>query len=240
MKYLLAIILSFIASQTFARGSLECIGAERLSKTSAVGLPGFGSPITITFWERSADPGANRVMVEMANTAITSQMGIGWRAAGPDLQATKAGGTTLVGMDAPILALGWHHIAYTWDGTTNRLCVDGSSCATRNVTQDAGQFNTLFVCDDTFTALLVGKIADLHIASATYTTEEILESSRCADFKHSKEVLHIPFDDGTSIAAVSQWNDLNPRKNHIGRVAGTPRIDWDGPPLSYCYSGAPQ
>ena len=237
-----AILMIFLPSLALAAGSLECNNAERLSKTSAVDLPGFQNPLTVTFWYKVAvDPGAaNDLMIEIANTAITSQIGIGFRSGGNEFQAVKSGGTTLARMPKSPFNQ-WTFVMYRFDGSVHTLCqVQGSSaaCTTGTTANDIGQFNTLFVCDDTFSAFLVGKLADLHISSAAYTDNEMQEAYSCSDFKHPKEVGYWPLWDGTSKANPASWNDLNERRNHIGRVAGTPRTDWDGPPINFCYGGA--
>lgn len=250
MRYLYTIALLFLSSQAFSRGSLECANAERLSKTSAVELPGFQTAITITvLFKVTSDPGAvTDLIIEMANTAITSQLGLSFRGGGATSRfgAVKSGGTPVIFWEpAPSEFYNnkWTFIAFTYDGTTNRMYVKNISTdaySQTTVTHDAGQFNTLFVCDDTFSAFFTGKVADIHISSGAYTEEEVMEAYQCSDFKHRNEVLHLPLNDGTSKANPSVWYDLNERRNNVSRVAGTPRIDWDGPPLNYCYSSGPQ
>ena len=253
MKYLYVTALLFVSSQAFGRGSVRCNNAERMTATPITMGRKY---ISLTFWFKvTALPGAtNDLIIELSDVGLAAQLGIGFRSGGSGFQATKSGGTSLLAFNpAPTsLAGSWNFVAYTNDGTTNKMWIINYSSfmyTESTVALDGGaNFSDLWVCDDTFAANFTGNVADIHVASATYSEAEVMEAYRCSDFKHHKEIVHYPLWDGTTKANPTSWlnhatgpySKITYPLDRLQRVAGTPVVDWDGPPINYCYSGGGQ
>ena len=90
-------------------------------------LPANNAAQTISLWYRGAPDGNSRNMIAMSNLASGSAVQLGYR--GTNLVAWSYGGGTLVSLAAPTDS-NWHHLAYTYDGTTDSLYLDGALSAT--------------------------------------------------------------------------------------------------------------
>ena len=112
------------------------------------------TPFTISCWiNAQVWTGGNRTsMVGFYTNATTGGSGIqvGTGAGTGSLDVWYWGGTILVsstgGTGVTSLTNGvWYHIAYTYDGTTHRLYVNGAITNTSVVAQSTGTSNTVFV-----------------------------------------------------------------------------------------------
>jgi len=104
-------------------GALTFDGTNGVMDVTGKGLPALDAAMSIALW------------VNYSSAPATSQPFIGFGASGAgrikmgfnggQLAAWKgAGSTVLVGTAPP--ASGWHHLAYTFDGTTRRIYLDGA------------------------------------------------------------------------------------------------------------------
>jgi hypothetical protein len=103
-------------------------------------LPANNRPQTVTFWLNYPSVASGNAQVCVALTdgnSGGSRLKVGWKE--QKLAAFKASGT-IVSAAPP--AAGWHHIAYTYDGTTHRLFVDGTQRDTSTTAADKGAVST--------------------------------------------------------------------------------------------------
>ncbi len=91
-------------------------------------LPTIDQPKSVSLWFNYPVMPAtgNRTMFSLTSKAETCGIQLGTRAA--NLTVSLWGGTVLVSTPAP--APGWHHMVYTWDGTTHSLYLDGAAPVT--------------------------------------------------------------------------------------------------------------
>ena len=108
-------------------GALSFDGTNDLAqKTSASGLPGANAPQTLAAWFRysSAQTGSSKLFGTY-NAASNSGIQIGFSCCTGSINVEKWGGAMLNSVSTVPSANQWHHLAYTWDGTTNILYLDG-------------------------------------------------------------------------------------------------------------------
>ncbi|HEY0706702.1 MAG TPA: LamG domain-containing protein [Polyangia bacterium] len=84
------------------------------------GLPALNTPHSVAFWMRYGTLGTTYQVAVGLGDGGTGRLKIGLRASAI---AVWRSGTAIVSITAP--APGWHHVVYTFDGTTQSLYVDG-------------------------------------------------------------------------------------------------------------------
>jgi hypothetical protein len=99
-------------------------------------LPAVDVVKTIACWVRyDAIPGSgNQAFVDFYNSSARAGVEMGFR--GSRLVVWGYGGGEIVGGTPP--APGWHHLAYTFDGTTHALFVDGTRVQTSTMAAQVG------------------------------------------------------------------------------------------------------
>ena len=90
-------------------------------------LPANNAAQSISVWFKGIPDTNNHNMIAMSNLGSGSAVQLGFR--GASLIAWNYGGGSLVSMTAPVDGA-WHHVAYTYDGTTDSLYLDGTLSAT--------------------------------------------------------------------------------------------------------------
>ncbi len=108
-------------------------------------LPAVDGPKTLAAWIRPdpISPGKSSSIVALANVTVmmaSTSVQLGFRFG--RLVAWKAGGSELVGAEAPSPGV-WHQIAYTFDGVTHLLYIDGTLAGTGTTASQAGSVNTV-------------------------------------------------------------------------------------------------
>lgn len=106
--------------------ALSFDGSTRITG-SLTGARALDQPLTISFWYRSLRaPASTETLVSLANATSGQATECGVTASG--LGCWASGGAPLV--VAPLSPPGqWHHLAYTYDGSNNRLYLDGQQVA---------------------------------------------------------------------------------------------------------------
>jgi hypothetical protein len=102
-------------------------------------MPANNRPQTVALWINysAVPPAANGQIAVVINDGMSggARLKVGFKSA--QLAAFKGGSDpTLVSAAPP--AAGWHHLAYTYDGTTHRLYVDGAQRDTSTVAPNTG------------------------------------------------------------------------------------------------------
>jgi hypothetical protein len=107
-------------------------GGDLIIKSSPVGMPAIDAAQSFSFWFRfpTSNPTAfqNFVVTANATTGAANQAMAGLDASG-SMGMTQWGGAITV-QSLPPAAGVWRHLAWTWDGTTHRLYLDGAQVAT--------------------------------------------------------------------------------------------------------------
>jgi hypothetical protein len=118
--------------------SLRFDGNDHVQVTPTTGLPANNRPQTVALWLNYASvPGANGQFAVCLTDGQGggSRLKVGFKEG--RLGAVKGGSNpNLVLADPP--APGWHHLAYTYDGNTHRVFIDGTMRATSTVAADNG------------------------------------------------------------------------------------------------------
>jgi hypothetical protein len=97
-------------------------------------LPATNAPQTVSAWIKLNGTSGQPYIVSMWDG--TSQSGVSLGINGGQLAAWKWGPSNLVSTAPPSLNV-WHHVAYTFDGTTHKLYVDGVLASTSTTAPNA-------------------------------------------------------------------------------------------------------
>jgi hypothetical protein len=112
-------------------GSLSFDGTDDYVDVAVRTLPALGRPVSIALWfSISSSPGpARRNLVALSNPVVNHSLQLGledghvavwhWNGIDPSV------------LDSTVASLGWHHVACTYDGTTERLYVDKTLVGSR-------------------------------------------------------------------------------------------------------------
>jgi hypothetical protein len=107
-------------------GCLRFDGVNDFVELGTEDLPANDEPQTVSLWfnRGTGAPAGNNVVLSLTEGAEGgSRLKIGVRMGRVSAWKSGTPGELAVGPTAPT---GWHHLAYTYDGTTHRLFVDGN------------------------------------------------------------------------------------------------------------------
>ena len=134
-------------------------------------MPNVTGSMTIAFWLYYASiPSTNQNAVVLTNG--TSKVQICLRSSA--LVAARSGGNILVTASSTPTS-GWHHVAYTYNGTTHSLYVDGGTPATSTAASDATATPTTVYLGTYNGAneLLAGRLDDVRVYKRVLSATEI-------------------------------------------------------------------
>jgi hypothetical protein len=117
-------------------GSLQFDGDDDFVELGTMNLPANNKAQSVAFWFNvMANPTGNQICVSLTDGATGgSRLKLGFR--GGRVAAWKRGDGEMAAAAAP--APGWHHYAYTFDGMTNVLYIDGTMAAMSTTAPDTG------------------------------------------------------------------------------------------------------
>jgi hypothetical protein len=116
--------------------ALTLDGSSGYITLGVTNLPANNAPQSISLWFNGTPNANNQNMLAMSNLSGASAVQLGFR--GSSLLAWNYGGGSLVSTTAPT-DTAWHQVVYTYDGTTDRLYLDGALAATSTTgTHQAG------------------------------------------------------------------------------------------------------
>jgi hypothetical protein len=122
--------------------ALSLNGSSDYVTLGTTNLPNNNSAQTVSAWVKFASAAGNQNIVALSNNSNAGvQVGLG----GGNVRVWKWGGTDLVASAAPSTTTVWHHIAWTFDGTNNRLYVDGAQTNTSMVTIPTNTVTTALI-----------------------------------------------------------------------------------------------
>jgi len=170
--------------------ALNFNGTDGYLSAGVTNMPAANQPQTISWW-MNVSSFSTGTAIAVTSTANSSGVLAGIPSSG-NVGVWQFGGTSLVSATAPSVNA-WHHYAYTFDGTTHRLYIDGVSVATSTVTAQTAAPSELNVGRSTAaTSYLAGKLDDVRIYSRALTASDIqrLAAGLVGDWN---------FDDGGTI-----------------------------------------
>lgn len=155
-------------------GALSLDGVDDFVELTNHTLPAIEKPKTVSLWFSTTNPGLLRRknLLTMTNAAAGAGLQLGFD--GGRISAWAYDATFLL-LDSHLVPVsGWHHVAYTYDGSTHRLYVDGSLAATSTQTLTAGSVTSARVGSyETLDEMYDGLVDDLRIYDLALTTAEI-------------------------------------------------------------------
>jgi len=136
-------------------------------------LPAANAAQSISWWLNvPAIPGGVANVLSLTNDAHASAVQPGFR--GGQVGVWKYGGTWLVSAPPPA-AGSWHHYAYTFDGATHRLYIDGALAASSTVMpQTAGPTTLEFGRWTGGSEYLTGSVDDVRIYNRALSASDVL------------------------------------------------------------------
>jgi hypothetical protein len=96
-------------------------------------LPAANAAQSIAVWVKATATASTQDFVALLGASSAVQVGIRQISSVWSIVAWKNGGTTLVSTAAGSFAGSWHHVAYTFDGTTHSLYIDGGTPVTSTI-----------------------------------------------------------------------------------------------------------
>jgi fibronectin-binding autotransporter adhesin len=144
-------------------------GVTGSASMGTTGLPGANAAQTISLWAKLSSAASPQAMVALTGPASAVKLGLG----GGNVRAWKMAGADLVSAVAPASGA-WHHIAYTYDGHSDVLYVDGVAANGAGVGHDAGAPTSAFVgAGGSGTELFNGQLDDVRVYNLALTARQI-------------------------------------------------------------------
>jgi hypothetical protein len=150
-------------------GAVSFDGAAGVVSAGATGLPAANATQTISLWARFSSAAATQAMVALTGAGRAVAVGLG----GGNLRVWKSGGVDLIATAAPATGV-WHHVAYSFDGSTDRLYVDGVASTASGVAHDVGAPTSVFIGAGSASAdYFAGEIDDVRVYSSALSARQI-------------------------------------------------------------------
>jgi hypothetical protein len=182
-------------------GSVACV--------LGTGLPANNAPQTISWWMNYPTVGGVQAAVCLTNPGAGSAIQAGFR--NGVVTVWNWGGNTLVSAPAPATN-SWHHFAYTFDGTTHTLYVDGVSANTSTASaQTAAPSRLDFGFTPGWGEFFTGKLDEVRIYDRALGVAEVGAQARV----YSLEA-YFKFDEGVGPQTADSTGN-----GHDGTLNGT-------------------
>jgi hypothetical protein len=140
---------------------------------SSLGLNPYTSHITIAFWMYYASTPTASQNALVLDSAGLLQVGFRRISGVTYLAAWNSGGSLLVST-ASIPAAGWHHFAYSWDGTSSKLTIDGGSPTTTANAPTSSTVDTVWLGTyNGVSELFAGRLDDVRLYNTALTQGQI-------------------------------------------------------------------
>jgi hypothetical protein len=159
---------------TFSDANAVTFDGTAYSTLGITGIPKNDEAQTISVWVNLTSNSGVQNFVALINGGSGSAVQLGIRNDSCScLVAWSYGGGTLA--SAPLPSTGvWHHVAYTFDGTTHRVYVDGvAGTSTTNAPQTATPTQTYLGSYDGVNEFLYGALDDVRVYNRTLTAAQI-------------------------------------------------------------------
>jgi hypothetical protein len=153
--------------------ALSFDGATTYGSVGTTSMPAGGSARSVTAWfNLDSTVGTQQFLNLRDVTGTNTILGLGIKSA--MVQAWGAGGLVYAQVSPPSIGT-WHFVAYTFDGTTHSLSVDGGAPGISTVTNTAGAVAIATIGSrDGATELYGGQLDDLRMYNVALAADEIL------------------------------------------------------------------
>src|SRR5450631_1040732 len=147
-------------------------GTSAFGSMGATNLPAANAVQSITAWAKFGSSTASQAIVALTRVGTSSGLELGLGSG--NIRVFQYGGANVVTKAAPSDGL-WHHLAYTYDGTTERLYVDGGAPATatgvthQTSTPDASWLGT----SNGSTEFFGGQLDDVRVYTAALSAKQV-------------------------------------------------------------------
>jgi uncharacterized repeat protein (TIGR01451 family) len=146
---------------------------DYIGRVNPTNMPNTNAPMTLEVWAYyTSNPTGNRNLILVFQDP-GSAVQLGFRN-GSSVMAWTWGGNPLVTYPAFPTANAWHHYAYTYDGTTNRLYVDGVLRNTSTAALQAGTVTNVAInIDDRWNECFNGSIDEARVSGVARSADWI-------------------------------------------------------------------
>ncbi|HEY0715892.1 MAG TPA: LamG domain-containing protein, partial [Polyangia bacterium] len=180
-------VTSSLPSTTFDNRAAVNLGGTSHGTLGITGIPLLSAAKSITCWVNLTTTANVQHMVSFDDQNGNS-IGIGMR--GGVLAAWRGGGTVLAQVAAPSTGT-WVHVAYTWDGTTHKIYLNGGTPGTGTGSPNSSAVTRGYIGTwDGINELLYGQIDDVRVYNVALTAGEVahLAAGRYAGLGHTTTV----------------------------------------------------
>jgi len=145
-------------------------GSAGYVSTGVTSLPAANAAQTISAWINiAALPASASSVVALNGASSTVQLGL----SPTTLRVLRNDGTALISTAAPSTGA-WHHVTYSWDGTTNRLYVDGVAASPTMTAHDSAAVTAAYIgATNPGADFFNGKVDDVRIYNAALTATQV-------------------------------------------------------------------
>jgi hypothetical protein len=151
--------------------SLTFNGSNAYASLGVSSMLANNSPQSISLWVNLTSNANVQNFVAMVNVPSQSGLQVGLR--NGNLVTWNWGGGALITGTLPTTGA-WHHVVYTWDGTTNRMYLDNTAqTSTTTAHQTASPDNLYFGSYDGVNELLSGSLDDVRVYNRALSAAEV-------------------------------------------------------------------
>lgn len=158
-------------------GSVILNGTSGYASLGITNLPANNAAQTISLWANFSSTGGTQNMIALDNAGAGSGVQLGIR--GGNVTVWGWGGGTLVAATPPSTGA-WHHLAYTFDGASDTLYIDGVAVATAASTHSATSVSAAVAAAylgtyDGGSELYGGSLDDVRVYKVALTAAQIAQ-----------------------------------------------------------------
>jgi hypothetical protein len=145
-------------------------GASGYVSVGTSNLPLPNAAQSISAWVNiTALPAGAASIVSLTGASSAMKLGL----SATSLRVLRNDGTALISTSAPSTSA-WHHVAYTWDGTNNKLYVDGTAVTPTTTSHDSAAVTSAFIGATSAAAdFFKGQIDDVRVYNTTLTAAQV-------------------------------------------------------------------
>jgi alpha-N-arabinofuranosidase len=154
----------------FANAAAISLTGAASATAGTAAIPANNAVQTISVWAYLRSTGTDQYILCLWNQAASNAVALGIRPG--RLQVWKWNTTPLV-VTAPPAINSWHHIAYTFDGVTHKLYVDGAAPATGTTAPNTAAVTVAEIGAWNNSSLLDGQLDDLRIYNVALTAAQV-------------------------------------------------------------------
>lgn len=160
--------------------SFDFGGTDEFASAGAAGVPAANAAMSVSFWFYYVNmPAFGTRFLALSNFRNSSSVEIGFREDNPGtgtkgIEVWKWGPTQLIATNSEPVSNAWHHLAYTFDGTTHRLWVDGTAATNTTVAPNTAATTEVniarWAANDNF---FTGRLDDIRIYNRALSAAEV-------------------------------------------------------------------